>query len=476
MMEFAQLRIYNTLTRKVEEFKPIHGKRIFMFVCGPTVYDFSHIGHARLFVFYDTVVKWLRKSGYSVFYIVNITDVDDKIINRAKEENIHPLELARKYEEEFIKDMESLNVTSPNLYPRTSDYLPEIFWQIKVLLEKGIAYETPTGIYFDITKFKDYGKLSRRKPEDLRVHRIEPDPNKRNPGDFALWKIRPREEFGWDSPWGYGRPGWHIEDTAITLRHFGEQYDIHGGAIELIFPHHEAEIAQAESVTGVKPFVRYWVHVGLLTVDGAKMSKSLGNVITVRDALRKYSANALRILFLKTHYRTPIDFKWEMLEDAAKVSSRIESAYHRLNQLDEEDTEKGAELLTRARTLWEEFRDAMNNDFNTPVALSKLIGLASAINDYTNTNKSIGSKVLQEVKKIFLGMSYVMGLSFREARIEEGMVKELIGTIVWVRGELRKQKLWSLSDEIRERLRKLGIELHDTAEGTRWVLRKSRGS
>ena len=217
MAVFANLRVYNTLTRKLEEFKPLHGNRIFMFVCGPTVYDYSHIGHARVFVFFDTVAKFLRWLGYSVFYIVNITDVDDKIINRARERGQHPLELAREFEKYYVEDMTALNVTSPNLYPRASDYLKEIFEQIETLIKKGHAYVTPTGVYFDITTFDDYGKLSGRKPEELKMHRIEPDPNKRNPGDFALWRVRPKDEFGWESPWGYGRPGWHIEDTAITI-------------------------------------------------------------------------------------------------------------------------------------------------------------------------------------------------------------------------------------------------------------------
>lgn len=268
MIVFADLVVFNTLTRRLELFEPLVGRRVFMFVCGPTVYDYSHLGHARTYVFYDTLARFLRKLGYSLFYLQNITDVDDKIVNRAAEEGRDPIELAKEFESYYYEDMRALNITSVNLYARASDYLKEIFEQIEALIKLGKAYVTESGVYFDITTFPDYGKLSGQKPEELRVHRIEPDPTKRNPGDFALWRNRPREEFGWESPWGYGRPGWHIEDTAISIKHFGKQYDIHGGAIELAFPHHEAEIAQAESLTGEKPFVKYWIHTGLLTVEG----------------------------------------------------------------------------------------------------------------------------------------------------------------------------------------------------------------
>lgn len=472
VMAFAGLKVYNTLTRKLEVFKPITGNRVFMFVCGPTVYDYSHIGHARVFVFFDTVAKWLRRLGYSLFYIVNITDVDDKILNRAKQEGMHPLELAKKYEKYFREDMLALNVTSPNLYPRASDYLKEIFEQIEGLIRNGHAYVTPSGVYFDITTFEDYGKLSGRKPEDLKVHRIEPDPNKRNPGDFALWRIRPKDEFGWESPWGYGRPGWHIEDTAITIRHFGPQYDIHGGAIELTFPHHEAEIAQAESFTGIKPFVRYWIHVGLLTVEGAKMSKSLGNVVTIREALRKYSSNAIRLFILQTHYRTPIDFKWELLESAAKSASRIENAVARLNQLEVSDNvSNDEEILTKvADEAWKGFSDAMNNDFNTPVAIAKMFDLVAAINEYTNKHEKISKDTYVKVRSVINDMTNVLGLRLEHEAGE--ILNDLIRVVVDVRSVLRARKEWELADMIRDKLRELGIELHDTPSGTRWVIRR----
>jgi cysteinyl-tRNA synthetase len=475
---FAGLKIYNTRTRSLEVFKPLNGNRVFMFVCGPTVYDYSHIGHARVFVFFDVVARWLRRLGYSLFYIVNITDVDDKIVGRAAEEGVHPLDLARKYERYFLEDMASLNVVSPNLYARASDYLREIFEQVGKLLERGHAYVTPTGVYFDITTFSDYGKLSGRDPKELVVHRIEPDPTKRNPGDFALWRVRPKHEFGWDSPWGYGRPGWHIEDTAITIRHFGPQYDIHGGAVELIFPHHEAEIAQAESFTGVKPFVNFWVHVGLLTVGGEKMSKSLGNYVTIREAVSRYGANTLRLYLLQTHYRSPIDFTWDALENAHKTFSKVEVAHSRLEQLEVREvsavSDVEVELRKKAVRAREGFEEAMNNDLNTAEAIASYLDLISAINDYTNKRSDISADTHRLVIEALNYMNSVLGFVLRPGAAE-GLTNDLIKLLVDVRSELRKRKMWELSDKIRDELRRLGVELQDTPSGTKWVVRVVRG-
>jgi cysteinyl-tRNA synthetase len=471
---FAKLKIYNTRTRSLEVFKPLNGNRVFMFVCGPTVYDYSHIGHARVFVFFDVVARWLRRLGYSLFYIVNITDVDDKIVGRAVEEGVHPLDLARKYERYFLEDMVSLNVVSPNLYARASDYLREIFEQIERLVDGGHAYVTPTGVYFDITTFSDYGKLSGRDPKELVVHRIEPDPTKRNPGDFALWRVRPKHEFGWDSPWGYGRPGWHIEDTAITIRHFGPQYDIHGGAVELIFPHHEAEIAQAESFTGVKPFVNFWVHVGLLTVGGEKMSKSLGNYVTIREAVSRYSANTLRLYLLQTYYRSPIDFTWDALENAHKTFSKVEVAHSRLEQLEVKEvgmvSDDEVELRKKVVRAREGFEEAMNNDLNTAEAIASYLDLISAINDYTNKRSDVTADTHRLVVDTLNYMNGVLGFVLRPGTVE-GLTNDLIKLLVDVRSELRRRKMWELSDKIREELRKLGVELQDTPSGTKWVVR-----
>ncbi len=473
MTAFAEIRVYNTLSKSFERFVPLHGKRVFMFVCGPTVYDYSHLGHARTYVFYDTLARFLRKMDYSLFYLQNITDVDDKIVNRAREEGRHPLELAREFERYYHEDMAALNVTSVNLYARASDYLPEIFDQIRVLLEKGHAYVTETGVYFDITTFPDYGKLSGQRPEELRVHRIEPDPTKRNPGDFALWRNRPRDEFGWESPWGYGRPGWHIEDTAISIKHFGKQYDIHGGAIELAFPHHEAEIAQAESYTGVKPFVKYWIHTGLLTVEGEKMSKSLGNFVTIREALKRYDPNVLRIFLLSRHYRSPIDFRWELLDQAKSSYDRIVNSYGNLMDMDivEEADERENAFLEDVRRARRDFFAAMMDDLNTAEALAQLFELVRIVNSYYEERGQLTAAGRTEVASAFADMFEVLGLRLAEG-YDESMLRNLVTILIEVRAVLRKRREYDLADEIRAKLREVGIELQDTPEGTKWRIKK----
>ena len=279
-----------------------------MFVCGPTVYDSSHIGHGKTYVAYDIVARYLRFLGYSVFFVLNITDIDDRIINRAKETGEDPLNLSYRQAHAYYKDMKDLRVESMNLYAKASDFIPEIIEQIQGLIKKGIGYEIQEGVYYDISKFPEYGKLSRQNLEQLTVHRVDPNPEKRNPGDFVLWKNQKPGEIAWNSPWGKGRPGWHIEDTAITLTFFGATYDLHGGATDLIFPHHEAEIAQAEGLTGKKPLAKYWLHTGLLSINGQERHKSLGNFITIREAIRASGVDALRVLYASTHYRSPLDY------------------------------------------------------------------------------------------------------------------------------------------------------------------------
>ncbi|HDI74185.1 MAG TPA: cysteine--tRNA ligase [Candidatus Korarchaeota archaeon] len=473
MTAFADIKVFNTLSRSLETFEPLRGRRVFMFVCGPTVYDYSHLGHARTYVFYDTLARFLRRMDYSLFYLQNITDVDDKIVNRAREEGRHPLEVAREFERYYHEDMKALNVTSVNLYARASDYLPEIFEQIEVLLKKGHAYVTETGVYFDITTFPDYGKLSGQKPEELRVHRIEPDPTKRNPGDFALWRNRPRDEFGWESPWGYGRPGWHIEDTAISIKHFGKQYDIHGGAIELAFPHHEAEIAQAESYTGVKPFVKYWVHTGLLTVEGEKMSKSLGNFVTIRDALKKYGANVIRIFLLSRHYRSPIDFRWELLEQAKRSFERIVNSYDNLMEMDvvDEVGEAEAKLISEVRNLRKAFFEAMMDDLNTAQALAELFEIVRLVNAYAEEHGQMTQIGKSELVTTYQDLLNVMGLRVG-TDYDVSMLQNLVTILIEVRALLRQRKEYDLADEIRARLRELGVELQDTPQGTKWRIKK----
>jgi len=312
------IKLYNTLSRKKEAVRPKSGKKLNLFVCGITPYDQTHIGHARTYIVFDAFVRFLRLKGYKAFYLQNITDIEDKIIKRAKIAKVRPLQLARKFEKEYLNDMKALGILSVSKYARATAHIPEIISQVQRLLEKGYAYEVKgDGMYYNIAKFKEYGKLSGRtigQAEDA-VSRIDESVQKRNKGDFALWKFEVKAEHdpAWLSPWGPGRPGWHIEDTAITEKYFGSQYDLHGGARDLIFPHHEAEIAQMEAISGKKPMAKHWMHSGFLTVKGEKMSKSLGNFITVQEFLKKHSLRALRLLVLKTHYRSPIDYSESIL-------------------------------------------------------------------------------------------------------------------------------------------------------------------
>ena len=323
--------VYSTLTRSKETFKTINKNRVNLFVCGPTVYDDAHIGHGRTYISFDTIKRYLEYSGYAVFYIQNITDIDDKIINRSKESGIPAHELARKFEKRYIEDMNKLNVNGVNLFARATDHVDEILDQIQRLIDKGFAYETEDGVYFEIDKFPEFGKLSNRNVEELESHRDIAETTKKNPQDFALWKKREGvDEPTWPSPWGDGRPGWHIEDTAITEYYFGPQYDAHGGGLDLIFPHHEAEITQMEAVSGKAPMVEFWLHTGFLNVNGEKMSKSLNNFITIRELLKDYEPDNFRFFVLSTHYRSPIDFSKDSLHQSERSLDRIRKYYGNL--------------------------------------------------------------------------------------------------------------------------------------------------
>ena len=456
------MKVYNTMTRKKEELKPINKNRIKMFVCGPTVYDKSHIGHGRTYIAFDVIARYLKYKGYSVFYLQNITDIDDKIIKRANELGVEPLSLAKEFEELYCQDMELLGVTNVNYYARAMEHLNEIINQIQTLLDKGFAYETSTGVYFDESKLEDFGKLSNRNIEDLNIHRVNLDTTKRNPGDFALWKKRD-EEPAWDSPWGKGRPGWHIEDTAITETYFGGQFDIHGGGLDLIFPHHEAEIAQMESATGKKPMVKYWMHTGFLNVSGEKMSKSLGNFITIKELLKEYDPQVFRYFVLSTHYRSPIDFSDDALMQSQNSLKRIHKVMETVDELLEShiadengNDEKYLKLLEDTK---EEFLAAMDNDFNIPIALSALFNLIRDVNKGINEEK-ISKKVFKEIKKLLNEFGDILGLTF-SVKSTKSDSEELVNILVDVREKLRQKKDYELSDEIRSRLSDAGINLED---------------
>ncbi|MCX8187584.1 MAG: cysteine--tRNA ligase [Nitrososphaeria archaeon] len=466
------MKVLNSRTGEIEDFSPLHGNKVYMYVCGPTTYDYSHIGHARTYVAYDVIARYLRYKGYNVFFLMNITDVDDKIIDRARREGVDPLELARKFEKYFFEDLNALGINSINYFARASEYIPEIIDLIRCLMGRGYAYETETGIFFSVEKFPHYGELSKRKPEELTVHRVTPDSTKRNPADFAIWKKRESsDEIGWNSPWGYGRPGWHIEDAAIIMSHFGAQLDLHGGAIELIFPHHEAEVALAEAATGVRPFSKYWVHTGLLTVSGVKMSKSLGNFITIREALSRVDAEALRLYFLMSHYRSPIDFDWSKLNQA---KSSLEYLYGVLEQVantltTNQVTEDEKTLLERIINLKSQFIAAMDDDFNTPEAVARLFDIAGEVNKFLNIQNALSGQAKNQILSTFRELGKILGILQKELeKAEEIPLRDLIQLIIDIRSELRMNKQYGLADKIREKLKKLGIIIEDTAAGTRW--------
>ena len=444
--------IYSTLTRSKENFETINENRVNLFVCGPTVYDDAHIGHGRTYISFDTIKRYLEYSGYAVFYIQNITDIDDKIINRSKESGIPAHDIARKFEKRYIEDMTKLNVTGVNLFARATDHLGEIIDQIQRLIDKGFAYESEDGVYFEIEKFEEFGKLSNRKIDELESHRELAETTKRNEQDFALWKKREGvDEPVWPSPWGDGRPGWHIEDTAITEYYFGEQYDVHGGGLDLIFPHHEAEITQMEAVSGKSPMVRYWLHTGFLNVNGEKMSKSLNNFITIRDLLNDWDADTFRFFVLSTHYRSPIDFSKDSLHQSQKSLEKIKKFYTSLD-VEGSNSESDLEALTVAK---KEFFNSMDDDFNTPKAIASIFVL---ISDCKSIDLSDDDKIA--VKSFLDDVSQILGIDFTLEEVSAGS-DDLLNLITDVRSELRAAKQYDLSDKIRDELNNLGYEIND---------------
>lgn len=446
------MEIYSTLIRDKQSLETINDNRINMFVCGPTVYDDAHIGHGRTYISFDTIKRYLEHIGYAVFYLQNITDVDDKIINRAKETNQEPLDIARKYEKRYIEDMHKLNVFGVNLFARATDHMPEIIGQIERLIELGYAYETEDGIYFEIAKFPEFGKLANRKPEELESHREIAKTTKKSQNDFALWKKREdKDEITWDSPWGKGRPGWHIEDTAITEYYFGPQYDIHGGGLDLIFPHHEAEITQMESVSGKAPMVEFWLHTGFLNVSGEKMSKSLNNFITIRELLEEVEPDTFRFFVLSTHYRSPIDFSKDNLHQAEATLNRIRNYYARVAEKATGNNGE-SEFLNQYS---DKFYTAMDDDFHTPRAIKSIFNLINATNfDELSEND------FTAIKNFLDTVSDIFGISFL---IEEdnGSSDELLELIGDIRTQLRSEKQYDLSDKIRDNLNELGYEVND---------------
>ncbi len=473
------IRIYNTMTRKKEEFVPLEDGKVRMYVCGITPYDYSHIGHARSCVAFDVIRRWLEYRGYEVIFIQNFTDVDDKIINRAIKEGKNFKEVSEYFIKAFFEDIvEPLNVKRASHYPKVTEHIKEIVELIQRIIDNGHAYVLDDGtVYFHVPSFKDYGKLSKQNLEELKRHRIEPDPRKKDVRDFALWKAAKEEDYKagsvFDSPWGKGRPGWHIECSAMSMKYLGETLDIHGGGKDLIFPHHENEIAQSEAATG-KTFVRYWMHNEFVNIRGEKMSKSLGNIVTMRDLLQKYDPRVIRFFLSSVHYRDPVDFDERAIEEAEKLYRKLENALEMLDaeinatkddgKLDEE-AEKEVEKFVK------EFEEAMDDDFDASRAARVLVEFASFINKYVNTSGQKIRKSMEKMMESFLKLANVLGVFEDFQRSDE--LHEEEKKMIEERENLRREKRFEEADRIREELRKRGVILYDTPRGVRWRKVKS---
>ncbi|MHB1005615.1 MAG: cysteine--tRNA ligase [Chloroflexota bacterium] len=467
------MRIYNTLSRQQEEFKPADDKQVRMYVCGITPYDAAHVGHAMSYLLFDAVRRYLEYAGYSVKHVQNFTDIDDKIINRAQKVGISPKALAERYIGEFIDDMKRLNVLPAHIYPRATEEVGPIVDLIQGLVDKGSAYPADGNVYFRVDRMADYGKLSHRGLDDMRAGaRVEVEEQKENPMDFTLWKAAKPGEPAWESPWGPGRPGWHIECSAMSLRYLGDQIDIHGGGQDLIFPHHENEIAQSESYTGKVPFVRYWMHNGLLQLGGEKMSKSLGNLVTIRDAVAEHGADALRLFVLTSHYRSPLTYTADSLEGAQRGVARLRAAATTVApSTDGASSEAATELDETATKARSTFTTAMEDDFNTPGAVATLFDLARDINRAREQN--VGGEAYARAQQTLRELAGVLGFTLsEEVNADEVAAQPFIELLLQVRQDLRKAKQWALADNIRVQLAALGVVIEDRPEGSTWKLKK----
>jgi cysteinyl-tRNA synthetase len=462
------LQIYNTLTRKKEPFQTIEPGKVRMYVCGPTVYADAHIGHAMAAIVFDLIRRYLIYRGYEVRYVTNFTDVDDKIIRRANESGQDPIALATHYADKYLRHLHDLNVLPADVYPKVSETMTEIIEMTADLIEQGYAYELDGDVYFRVKKDDDYGKLSRRSLEEaLSGTRVEEDQRKEHPGDFALWKSAKPGEPSWSSQWGDGRPGWHIECSAMSLRHLGEQIDIHGGGNDLIFPHHENEIAQTESYTG-KSFARYWMHNGMLQLAGEKMSKSLGNLITIDAFLNKQSSDVLRLLIYSGHYRKPVVYNDETLASTKRVHTRLLTGLRpsRGTKSTGEEADKLREATENARA---QFIEAMDDDFNTSSALATVFELVRAIN--TARDEGVGGPFFDAAQQTLRELTGVLGLTMDEDVVEptgSGDVKPFVDLLIAVRSDLRAAKQWAIADRLRDGLKELGVVIEDTPDGPTW--------
>ncbi len=438
-----------------------------MYACGPTVYDYFHIGNARTFIIFDALRKYLEYRGYDVTFVQNFTDVDDKIINRAKEEGVPPGEISEKFIQIYFEDSKTLGIEKADIYPKVTENIEEIIEFIGELMDKGYAYESGGDVYFDVSRYEDYGKLSKQNLEELQLGaRVEVSEQKRNPLDFVLWKAAKPGELSWESPWGAGRPGWHIECSTMSNKYLGETIDIHGGGRDLIFPHHENEIAQSEARSG-KPFANYWLHVGYLNIDDKKMSKSLGNFFTPREIAKEFDLENFRFLILSAHYRNPVNFNRELLESAKNGLDRLYTGKNNLEYLIEnaEDRipmENEKEWLENLKQYKNRFNEVMDDDFNTADGIAVIFDLVREIN--TNVDEKATKQILQEAYDLFMELTSVLGLLGKK----EETLEEDIERLIEERQKARKEKNFELSDKIRDDLKEKGIILEDTPQGVKW--------
>ncbi len=455
------MKLFNSYTNSLEELVPLNGNKITMYVCGPTVYDVPHLGHARCYITWDVVYRYLKFKGYDVTYARNITDVDDKIINKAKAQGVQPKDIAEKFAKKFHEDMAALNLLSPDIEPKATENIDEMLNIINELVEKGYAYESQGDVYFEVDKFSKYGNLSKQSIKDLEAGaRVETSDIKKNLLDFALWKKTKEEgEISWDSPYGKGRPGWHIECSAMSRRYLGKTIDIHAGGADLQFPHHENEIAQSECASGV-PFAKYWMHNGFVTINNEKMSKSLGNFTSIEKLLEAYDMNTIKLFILTNYYRQPVEFNEVALESAKAGAQRLKNAVVDVK------TACGVEeiepILDKENEFVKSFMGAMDEDFNTSKALSVLFELANLAQKEKENNKEEAKKLIG----LLLGISGVLGFDFAKTEsLGNDLTNQLMDLIIEIRKMARSQKNWELSDKIRDSLGEMGITLKDTADG-----------
>lgn len=463
------MRFYNTFSKTKEEFIPQNPPTVSFYTCGPTVYDYFHIGNARSFIMADVIRRYLEYKGYDVKFVMNLTDVDDKIIKKSIEEKSTPKEIADFYANAFFEDIKKLKIKSATIFPKATQHIQEMIGLIKDLEKRGIAYNVDGNVFYDVTKFPEYGKLSGKNLDELSVGaRVEVNEQKRNPLDFALWKKAKEGEPSWDSPWGKGRPGWHIECSAMSSKHLGDTIDIHAGGNDLIFPHHENEIAQSEAAHGHK-FVRYWIHFGFLNINEEKMSKSLGNFLTAREILKKYSAEAIRLFFLQTYYGGPLNFSFELLAAAEKGIEKIKNLAERIESEIKKDDNVGIVPDFNIKQYYEEFEKVMDDDINTPQAVALIFDLIRTANKIISDLNNINVSFYKDLKKFLtdtaenvFGIIHFEELNKKSTQLDE----KLISLILDLRTKLKKQKNYEMADLIRDELSKLGIELKDGKDGT----------